>query len=173
MGPGEGAIPADGWLRVGIVGRPHGLDGSFHVGSPVPGLLDVGAEVRIGGMLRRIDRIAGHERRLILRVEGSDGREAAEQLRGQEILIARDQAPPLEEDEWWATDLEGCTVRDGDREVGVVARLLALPSCEVLEVTRRDDPTRPELLVPLIKDAVRDVDLDAQVIDVDLRFLGE
>ena len=54
-----------------------------------------------------------------------------------------------------------------------MARLLALPSCEVLEVTRKDDPTRPELLVPLIKDAVRDVDLDERVIDVDLRFLGE
>jgi len=171
MAAGEGAIPADRWLRAGVVGRPHGLDGSFHVGNPVAGLLDVGVEVQIDGARRRIDRMAGHERRLILRVEGSDGREAAEHLRGQEILVAREQAPPLEDDEWWATDLEGCTVRDGDREVGVVGRLLQLPSCEVLEVTRHGGG--PELLVPLIKDAVRDVDLDAQVIDVDLRFLGE
>jgi 16S rRNA processing protein RimM len=171
MAPGEGAFPADSWLRAGIVGRPHGLDGSFHVGSPVAGLLDVGVEVQIDGARRRIDRMAGHERRLILRVEGSEGREAAETLRGHEILVSREQAPPLEEDEWWATDLEGCTVRDGDREVGVVARLMALPSCEVLEVTRHDGG--PELLVPLIRDAVRDVDVDEQVIDVDLRFLGE
>jgi 16S rRNA processing protein RimM len=171
MAAGEGAIPADRWLRAGVVGRPHGLDGSFHVGSPVPGLLDVGVAVQIDGTLRRIDRLAGHERRLILRVEGSESREFAEGLRGQEILIPRDQAPPLEDDEWWATDLEGCSVRDGDREVGVVARLLALPSCEVLEVTRHGGG--PELLVPLIKDAVRDVDLDEQVIDIDLRFLGE
>jgi 16S rRNA processing protein RimM len=164
---------ADRWLRAGVVGRPHGLDGSFHVGNPVVGLLEVGAEVQIDGVTRRIDRMAGHERRLILRLEGSQGRKAAEDLRGHEIFIARADAPTLGEDEWWATDLEGCTVRDGDREVGVVARLLALPSCEVLEVTRKDDPTRPELLVPLIKDAVRDVDLDERVIDVDLRFLGE
>ena len=173
MSPGEGAIPADRWLRAGIVGRPHGLDGSFHVASPVAGLLNVGAEVRIDGVRRLIDRVAGHERRLILRVEGSDGREAADALRGHDILVSRDLAPPLEEDEWWATDLEGCTVRDGDREVGVVARLLALPSCEVLEVARTDDPTHPDLLVPLIRDAVRHVDLDEQVIDIDLRFLGE
>jgi len=171
MVPGEGAIPADRWLRAGVVGRPHGLDGSFHVGSPVADLLDVGVEVQIAGAARRIDRMAGHERRLILRVEGSEGRGAAEDLRGQEILVHRDQAPPLEEDEWWATDLVGCVVRDGDREVGVVARLLALPSCEVLEVTRHGGG--PELLVPLIKDAVRGVDVDDQVIDVDLRFLGE
>ena len=153
------------------MGRPHGLDGSFHVGNPVAGLLDVGVEVQIDGVTRRIDRLAGHDRRMILRLEGSDGREAAEDLRGREILVPRDDAPPLEDDEWWATDLEGCAVRDGDRDVGVVARLLALPSCEVLEVTRRSGG--PELLVPLIKDAVRDVDLEERVIDVDLRFLGE
>lgn len=166
-------IPADGWLRAGIVGRPHGLDGSFHVGNPVAGLLDVGVEVQIDGVMRRIERRAGHDRRLIVRLDGSEGREAAENLRGREMFVARKAARSLEEDEWWASDLEGCAVRDGDREVGVVARLLELPSCEVLEVTRRDDPSRPDLLVPLIKDAVRDVDVKERVIDVDLRFLGE
>ncbi len=85
--------------------------------------------------------------------------------------MARAGAPTLDEDEWWATDLEGCTVRDGERELGVVARLLALPSCEVLEVSRTGGA--PDLLVPLVRDAVRDVDLDRRVIDVDLEFLGE
>lgn len=161
------------WLRAGIVGRPHGLDGSFHVGQPVAGLLSVGVEVQVDGVPRRIDRVAGHDQRLIARLEGTGGRDAAQRLRGQEILVARDHAPALQEDEWWAADLEGCTVCDGGHEVGVVARLLELPSCEVLEVSRRDDPGRPDLLVPLIKDAVRGVDLEQGVIDVDLRFLGE
>jgi ribosomal 30S subunit maturation factor RimM len=30
-----------------------------------------------------------------------------------------------------------------------------------------------ELLIPLVNDAVREVDLDRRAIDVDLRFLGE
>ncbi len=76
--------------------------------------------------------------------------------------------PPLGEDEWWAEDLEGCTVHDGGRRVGTVRRLLALPSCEVLEVEREDG----ELLVPLVSDAVRAVDVAGRTIDVDLRFLG-
>lgn len=162
---------ADTWLRAGVVGRPHGLDGSFHVADPVAGLLELGVEVQVGGVVRRVDRVAGHERRLILRLEGCEGRDAAERLRGREIRVARDVIPPLGEDEWWATDLEGCAVRDGSLEVGVVSRLLALPSCEVLEVTRPGG--RPDLLIPLIKDAVRGVDLEQRVIDVDLRFLGE
>jgi len=158
------------WLRAGVVGRAHGLDGSFHVAEPVAALLELGAEVRVGETRRQIVRLAGHEGRPILRLQGCDDRAAAEALRGRELLVARDAAPELEEDEWWAADLEGCAVRDGSREVGVVARLLALPSCEVLEVSR---PAAPDLLVPLVKDAVRDVDLDRRVIDVDLQFLGE
>jgi ribosomal 30S subunit maturation factor RimM len=43
-----------------------------------------------------------------------------------------------------------------------------LPSCEVLEVDRVGGG---ELLVPLIADAVRDVDVEAKRIDVDLAFL--
>jgi 16S rRNA processing protein RimM len=164
---------ADHWLRAGVIGRPHGLDGSFHVSEPVTGLLVLGTDVQVAGTSRRIDRLAGHERRLIVRLEGCDGRDAAQALGGQEILVPRDRAPALEEDEWWATDLEGCAVRDGDREVGVVARLLGLPSCEVLEVTRTDDPALPDLLVPLVTDAVRTVDVTARVIDVNLAFLGE
>ncbi|HEX3975148.1 MAG TPA: ribosome maturation factor RimM [Solirubrobacteraceae bacterium] len=159
------------WLRAGVVGRPHGLDGSFHVADPVAALLDMGAEVRLGDARLTIVRLAGHNARPIVRLEGCEDRAAAVALSGQELLVARAGAPELDEDEWWATDLEGCVVRDGDREVGVVARLLALPSCEVLEVTRAGDA--PDLLVPLVRDAVRDVDLDGRVIDVDLRFLGE
>lgn len=159
------------WLRAGVVGRPHGLDGSFHVAEPVAALLETGTEVRLGDAHRTIVRLAGHDGRPIMRLEGCENREAAKALSGQELFVARTAAPDLDEDEWWATDLEGCAVRDGDRDVGLVARLLSLPSCEVLEVTRAGD--MPALLVPLVRDAVRDVDLDGRVIDVDLEFLGE
>jgi 16S rRNA processing protein RimM len=169
----------DRWLRAGVVGRPHGLDGSFHVAATVGAgfrLLAEGIEIRVGGQPARIVRLAGHAGAPILRLEGSGVRADAEALSGREILVARDEAPQLGEDEWWAADLEGCAVRDGELEVGVVARLLELPSCEVLEVTRVEDPagqTRPPLLVPLVSDAVRDVDIERGVIDIDLRFLGE
>ncbi|MGZ4271252.1 MAG: hypothetical protein ACXVSX_18830, partial [Solirubrobacteraceae bacterium] len=59
---------------------------------------------------------------------------------------------------------------DGDLAVGRVTRLVALPSCEVLEVAREG---AGDLLVPLVRDAVRSVDVRAAVIDVDLAFLGE
>jgi 16S rRNA processing protein RimM len=108
---------------------------------------------------------------LIVRLEGCSDRDGAMALGGSELLVARASAPALGEDEWWAEDLEGCSVVDGERAVGVVRRLLALPSCEVLEVERVGDGD--PLLVPLIGDAVRTVDVERRQIDIDLVFLGE
>ncbi len=46
----------------------------------------------------------------------------------------------------------------------------ALPSVEVLEVDRVDGA---ELLVPMVRDCVRSIDLGRRRIDIDLGFLGE
>jgi 16S rRNA processing protein RimM len=70
------------WLRAGVVGRAHGLDGSFHVAEPVAALLELGTEVRLGDQQRQIVRLAGHEARPIVRLEGCEDRGAAEALRG-------------------------------------------------------------------------------------------
>jgi 16S rRNA processing protein RimM len=158
------------WLQAGRVGRPHGLDGSFHVTRPNIQLLETARTVRIDEQELEITRRAGTPPRLILRLAEHDTRAAAEMLRGKDMLVARAAAPELGPDEWWADDLVGCTVHDGGREVGTVRRLVELPSCEMLEVERSGGG---ELLVPLVSDAVRDVDLDRRAIDVDLRFLGE
>jgi 16S rRNA processing protein RimM len=160
-----------GWLRAGRVGSPHGLDGTFHVLEPRPELLLLGAVVRVEDRDLRIVRRAGTDARPLVRLEGFDDRSAAEGLRGSLLRVPRAAAPELGEDEWWAEDLEGCSVLCGDSVVGHVRRLLALPSCEVLEVSRADGSA--DLLVPLIADAVRAVDVERREIEIDLRFLGE
>jgi 16S rRNA processing protein RimM len=159
------------WLRAGLVGRPHGLDGSFHVAQASPRLLEVGMSVVIGSEPRRITRRAGQEGRPIIALEGCEDRPAAQALQGQELLVARQGAPDLPEGEWWVDDLEGCAVLHGQRVVGTVTRMLSLPSVDVLEVKRPDD--QPDLLVPLIGDAVQSVDVEGKEIQVDLKFLGQ
>jgi 16S rRNA processing protein RimM len=151
------------------VGRPHGLDGSFHVRHARPELLRPGAVLTVGGRADRIARLAGGDTRPVVRLEGVTDRAAAEALHGQPLLVAPEDAPPLEPGEWWAEELVGCRVTDGSRAVGVVRRLVALPSCEALEVER---PEGGELLVPMVADAVRAVDVEAGRIDVRLEFLG-
>lgn len=154
----------------GRVGRPHGLDGSFYVVDANIALLALGASVTVGGREREIVRRAGTDRHPILRVEGCADRDGAEALRGQELFADAGSLPPLGPDEWWAEQLEGARVFDGEREVGVVAALLALPSCECLRVERTGGG---ELLVPLVRDAIREVNPERARIDIDLAFLGE
>jgi 16S rRNA processing protein RimM len=146
-------------VSAGRVGRPHGLDGSFHVTRP--GEFTEGATVWLDGAPRTVERLAGTRDRPIMRLAGCTTREHAEALRGLDLEVAHKES--LEEDEFWASDLAGCVVVDGAREVGVVARMIALPSCEALEVGG--------LLIPMVRDAIRSIDVAARRIDVDMGFV--
>ena len=153
------------FLEAGRVGRAHGLDGSFHVTGPRPRLLALGTRLDIGEIVRR----AGTDERPVVRVEGCETREAAEALHGTVLRVALADAPALEPGEWWAHELEGLEVTDGERAIGTVRRMVELPSVEVLEVAR---DAGEDLLVPMVGDAVRSIDVEARRVDVDLGFLG-
>jgi len=144
-------------VTAGRVGRPHGLDGSFHVLRP--GEFAEGGTVWVDGAPRTVERLAGTRDKPIMRLAGCSAREHAEALRGLELAVEGS----LEEDEFWASDLAGCVVVDGTREVGVVTRMIALPSCEALEVG--------DLLIPMVRDAIRSIDVTARRIDVDMSFV--
>jgi len=152
------------FLEAGRVGRAHGLDGSFHVNGPRPRLLTLGMPTDLGAIVRRV----GTDERPVIRLEGCETREAAEALHGRPLLVSVQDAPPLEEGEWWAHELEGLAVTDGSQAVGIVRRMRELPSVEVLEVER---PDGSELLVPMVGDAIRELDVAGRRVDIDLGFL--
>jgi 16S rRNA processing protein RimM len=153
------------FLEAGRVGRAHGRDGSFHVIAPRPRLLVLGTPTDAGEIVRR----AGTDEKPVVRLRGCDSREAVERLHGTVLRVALADAPALDEGEYWAHQLEGLAVTDGERAIGIVREMRELPSVEVLEVVREDGG---ELLVPMVGDAIRAIDLQAGRIDVDLRFLG-
>ena len=157
-------------LQAGRVGRPHGLDGSFYVTRARARLLALGSTVTVGERAAAIIRRAGTDRHPIVALEGVADREAAQRLRGLALTVPQDAAPVLQDGEWWAHELVGCEVHAGTRLIGSVSRLIELPSCEALEVAR-EGSTQP-LLVPMVKDAIRSVDVGARRIDVDVDFLG-
>jgi 16S rRNA processing protein RimM len=124
----------------------------------------------VAGQTAAIVRRAGTDQRPIVRLEGVEDRSAAEALRGMELLVDGGDVPALGEGEWWAHELEGCEVVDGEELLGTVSRLIELPSCEALEV--RPAGGGEVVLVPLVKDAVRRVAPADRRIEVDLDFLG-
>ena len=152
------------FLEAGRVGRAHGLDGSFHVTGPRPRLLTLGMPTDLGEIVRRV----GTDEKPVIRLDGCETREAAEALHARPLRVALHDAPELDAGEWWAHELEGLAVTDGDKAVGTVRRMLELPSVEVLEVERADGS---ELLVPMVGDAIRSLDVAERRVDVDLGFL--
>ena len=149
----------------GRVGRPHGLDGHFHVTEPTPQLVATGQQVVVNDVRTEIVATKGTPARPIVRLALAADRTAVEALRGAELVVPDAAAPSLDEDEYWAEDLVGCAVVDGSRPLGTVTALLGLPSCEALELDSG-------LLVPLVRDAVRSVDVGERLIDVNGEFLG-
>ncbi len=185
-GDNEGPRDRDGGARAvpaGRVGRAHGLDGSFYVTGARPRLLAVGTTVRLDDRTCTVVRRAGTDEHPIVRLEEIQDRPAAEVLRGRELTVELAEAPELEEGEWWAQELVGCEVLDGERRVGMVIGLMELPSCEALEVrlvTSEADAQNElrsssvsQLLVPMVSDAIRHVDPKRRRIDVNMAFLGE
>ena len=146
------------------MGRPHGLDGSFHVADATPGLLDVGMKVFVSGVETEVVGRKGTAEAPILRLALASDRDAVAALRGEGLSVPRTAAPALDDDEYWADDLVGCALVAGERALGEVERLVAYPSCEVLVVG--------EHLIPMVRDAIREVDLAARRIVVDADFLG-
>jgi 16S rRNA processing protein RimM len=136
-------------VRIGKVGRPHGVDGAFMVenASDEPGRFDVGALLLVNGEPARVTvsrRVGGGRRaiRLDLPVE-----------RGAELTVRREELAPLPADSYYVADLVGLEVLDdrGER-VGVVRDVHPGPANDVLELDSG-------LLLPLVEACIREVDV--------------
>ena len=164
-------------MRLGRVGRPHGTAGAFHVDDPTDRLtlLEPGRVVGVGGEPHEIAWRGGTESRPLLRLAGIEDRDRAMDLRGRVLDVPREEFGRLDEGEHLARDLIGCTVTDGERRIGVVRDVLTLPSVDCLEVERLggggSEPDGQPLLVPLVGDAVRSLDIEARTVDIDLAFI--
>ena len=144
-------------VSAGRVGRVHAWDGSFYVDGPDHDLPQ-DTPVTVAGREHVVERRAGTDQKPLVRLSGVGDRDEAIALFGEPILVEAE----LEEGEWLAAELVGLRVAG----LGLVERVLAGPSCDVLEL---DDGT----LVPLVSDAVEGVDIEAGVVRVNLEFLGK
>jgi 16S rRNA processing protein RimM len=154
-------------LVVGRVGRPHGVRGEVTVEVRTddpddrfsPGRVLATDPAESGPLM--VEQARWHSGgRLLIRFAGIDDRGAAEALRGAELVA--DEDAPAAPGEWDASELVGCEVPG----IGSVRRVVAAPSCDLLEVGDAG------VLVPFVSDAIRRVDPAAGVIEADLRFLG-
>lgn len=171
------AQPADDHVVLGKLTSPHGVKGWLKVyshTSPMEGILDYASWVlRQGATLTRVGVVQGrrHGKGLVARLEGIDGREAAEALAGAEILLPKAELPALDADDYYWYQLEGLRVvtREG-LVLGCIDFLFETGANDVMVVKGEVDErleARERLLPYLPGEVVLDVDLDAGVMTVD------
>lgn len=98
----------------------------------------------------------------IIRLEGIVDRRQAESCVGLAVLVAREDLPPLDGDEFYWREIEGRTVvcTDG-RSLGTVTELFSNGAQDIMVVSDGEE----ERLIPIVGDIVVAIREDAIIID--------
>lgn len=146
-----------------VVARPHGVRGELRLR---PYNADSDLLLEVGEVMLRLPSGEGevlsfeHARRahdaILVKLPGRDDRNAVEELRGAEVLVRREDFPPLEDDEFYVCDIIGANVVAPEGEIGRVEGLLSYPTVDVF-VVRGEAGVRFE--IPLLDDFVERVDV--------------
>ena len=135
-------------VRVGRVGKPHGLDGSFFVehASEDETWFAKGATLRVDGARATVVSSKRSRGRPVIRLD----REAP---RGAELSVLRSELPPPGENEYYAFQLVGLDVEEeGGRRLGRVTEVQPGVANDVLQLDSG-------LALPLVDACVLQVDL--------------
>jgi 16S rRNA processing protein RimM len=167
--------PHPKYLLLGEILRPHGVRGELRVRvlTDYPERITHLDTVYIGNdpdadAVSRfpIEALRMHQNYLLLKLEGVDDREAADQLRQLFVMVDLENAVPLEEDELYLFQLIGLHVEtDSGQLLGKISEVLETGANDVYVV---DSPTYGEILIPVLPDTIVHTDLDAGTIVVHL-----
>jgi len=138
-------------VEVGRVGKPHGLGGRFFVeqASEDPERFHIGAELVVAGTAARIVESTRVRGRRVIRLDRRVERGAA-------LEVPRSALGPTAEGEYFVFQLVGLAVEEeGGRELGRVVDVQPGLANDVLELDSG-------LLLPMVEDCVRDVDLEQE-----------
>lgn len=102
----------------------------------------------------------------IVKFKGIDNINDIERYKGCSLYVTREDAIPLEEDEYYIADLQGMQMYTEDGELfGTLRDVMETGANDVYIV---DSKEHGEVLIPAIHDCILDVDLDEQKMTIHL-----
>lgn len=151
-------------LQVGVITQTHGIKGEVKV---FPTTDDVNRFKKLKEVIMdngrerlnlEIEGVKFFKQYAILKFKGFDSINDIEKYKSAKLYIKREQAVPLKKDEYFIADLIDMEVVTEDEEhFGVVKDVLVTGANDVYIVTR-DDGT--EVLLPAIKECIRNIDME-------------
>ena len=157
-------------LRVGVITTTHGVRGEVKVYPTTDDAerfleleeiwLDTGKE----RLPLKIQNVKFFKNMVILKFEGYDDINAVQAWRQKDLLVTREQAVELQEDEYFIGDLIGLHVEDEEgNALGVLRDVLETGANDVYLVSR---PGEKDLMLPAINECIRKVDLESGIMRV-------
>ncbi|MBI4445540.1 MAG: 16S rRNA processing protein RimM [Acidobacteria bacterium] len=107
-----------------------------------------------------------HKNRVILKFRGRNTPESVQNLIGGELQIPERERHPLPEGSYYHSDLVGCEVFEGDSRLGTVKEVFGLGQGSWNLVVATE--SGKELMVPLARDFISSVDVEAGIIRVQI-----
>ena len=162
----------DNRLRVGVITSPHGVHGEVNVFPTTDDakrfldLKKVYIDTKKGIIECEIENVKFFKNMVILKFKDRDDRNEMERYRNCDLLIDREDAVPLGEDEYFICDLIGLDIIDEEsNKIGVLKDIMTSAANDVYVVEKNDGK---ELLIPAIRDCILNTDLEKREITVHL-----
>lgn len=148
------------YLEVGQIVNTHGLRGDVKVmpWCDYPEVFHELAYVLIDGEEFDIEKSRIHKNMVILKLKGIDDINDAERYRNKTLTVPREEMGELPEGTYYICDLLGCSVETVEgRLLGKVCDIIKTGSNDVYVV---EDDNKKQVLIPVIDDVVKSVDLE-------------
>lgn len=152
------------YLRVGVIANTHGIRGEVKVYPTTDDvnrfddlkevILDTGKE----HINLKVQGVKYFKNMVILKFKGIDNINDIERYKGKDLLVTRENAVPLEENEYYIADLIDMEVYDesGDK-LGVLFDVMQTGANDVYVIKLQSGK---ELLLPNIDDCILDVNIE-------------
>lgn len=152
----------ENYLRVGVITSTHGIKGEVKVYPTTDDInrfeylkqvyLDTGKEYK----LLEIEQVRYFKQLVILKFKDIDDINDIEKYKGKDLLISREDAIELGEDEYFICDLIDSEVYTEDGEMlGILTEVLTSAANDVYVVKTKNNK---EVLIPYIKECILNVD---------------
>lgn len=158
------------YLRVGVIATTHGIKGEVKVFPTTDEIerfkdlkqvfLDTGKEY----IPLEIEGVKFFKQMAILKFKGIDDINEIEKYRGKDLLVTRDNAIKLKEDEYFVYDLiDSEVITEEGEKLGILTEILKTAANDVYVVRTEEDK---EVLLPAIKECILNIDAEKKKITV-------
>ena len=163
------------FFRIGIITNTHALKGELKVlpttddpsrFDDMPNITVKCSETSSTSTVYDIEYVRHQKGMIVLKLAGIDDINEAEKLKGCQIIVSREDALPLEEGEYYRSDLIGMKViTDEGENLGLLEQIYDSGANDVYSVTPSEG--KP-ILIPAIKQCILNVDTENKLMTVHL-----